>query len=536
MKPVQELIMGYSDAEMYHKRENRELFNSIFVRNIYLDRLLENQNYFLIGEKGTGKTAYAVYLSNNYYKNTYAESKFIRETDYQKFVTLKQDMHLQLSDYTSIWKVIILLLLAKSIKNEELDLFPINKGAKIKALMRAIDQYYKNAFSPEIITVLRIIEESKIGAELISKCMKMSGQQASQADFEESKFQINLLYIEKQFEDALRDLKLKDNHLLFIDGIDIRPGLISYKDYLECVKGLANAIWNLNNDYFANIKDSKGRFRVILLVRPDIFDSIGMQNATNKIRDNSVYLDWRTTYPNYRNSKIFELTDRLLSAQQTTSLSVGEAWDHYFPWKSRSTSHMRDEDPSFYKLLRISYSRPRDLVTILSILKEEYSEKNIGAAHFPESLIDNYEFQNIYSEYLMGGIKDQLSFYYNKDDYDLFLKFFTFLNGRAEFTYKDYLNAYAEFNKYILNTHIANMTDHNADLPEFVETAESFLQFLYDTNIVCFIENHEQEAFFRWCYRERSPSNITPKVGLGANYRIHYGLRKALNLGSQRRR
>ena len=30
-------------------------------------------------------------------------------TDYQKFVTLKRERHLQLSDYTSIWKVIIYL-------------------------------------------------------------------------------------------------------------------------------------------------------------------------------------------------------------------------------------------------------------------------------------------------------------------------------------------------------------------------------------------------------------------------------------------
>ena len=38
------------------------------------------------------------------------------------------------------------------------------------------------------------------------------------------------------------------------DEIDIRPENIPYSEYLECVKGLANAIWSLNNDYFPNIK------------------------------------------------------------------------------------------------------------------------------------------------------------------------------------------------------------------------------------------------------------------------------------------
>jgi len=106
MKPIANLNLGFNDAENYQKREHKQLFNSIFVKNIFLDDLLQQNNYFLIGEKGTGKTAYAVYLSNNEYKSNIAMLKYIRETDYEKFVTLKRNKHLELSDYHSIWKVI----------------------------------------------------------------------------------------------------------------------------------------------------------------------------------------------------------------------------------------------------------------------------------------------------------------------------------------------------------------------------------------------------------------------------------------------
>jgi hypothetical protein len=113
--------------------------------------LLDLGRYFLIGEKGTGKTAYAAFMSNNDYNNTISELKYLRETDYQKFVTLKREKQLQLSDYTSIWNVIILLLLARSVTEDELDHSPFRKTKKIKALMQAIDEYYANAFSPEIL-------------------------------------------------------------------------------------------------------------------------------------------------------------------------------------------------------------------------------------------------------------------------------------------------------------------------------------------------------------------------------------------------
>ncbi|WP_051958170.1 P-loop ATPase, Sll1717 family [Desulfobacter vibrioformis] len=417
----------------------------------------------------------------------------------------------------------------KSINEKELDHFAFSKSSKLKSILQAVDEYYLHAFSPEIISVLNFIENSKLAAELITKHLKIGGEETLNTSFSESRFQINLMYIQKQFETALSSIKLKNNHLLFIDGIDIRPGSIPYDEYLECIKGLANAAWNLNNDFFANIRDSKGRFRVILLLRPDIFNSIGLQNLTNKIRDNSVFLDWRTTYPSYRTSHLFELSDKLLRAQQSDQIEEGVAWDNYFPWQSPSTNPNRDYDPSFIQFLRLSYSRPRDIVTMVQILKEEHHQKKRSAdAAFDELLFNNNDFQNKYSQYLMGGIKDQLSFYYDEADYNMFLKFFNFLEGEDQFNYSKYLKVYNNFIDFVLDNH--------NDIPKFVESENDFLQFLYDTNILCFIEEYENEFFFRWCYRERSPSNISPKVSPNATYRIHYGLHKALNVGRMHRK
>lgn len=525
MKPVLELKTGYGDAENYQRRENRELFNRIFVKNEYLDNILLPSTFFLIGEKGTGKTACAVYLANNEYKETISSLKYIRETEYQKFVTLKREKQLQLSDYTSIWKVVILLLLSKELKRDELDHDPFSKAQKMKDILSAIDEYYSNAFAPEIINALVFVENSTLAAELISKHLRAGGEVGATATFNESRFQVNLLFLENKFKEAISSIKIKQNHFLFIDGIDIRPSAIPYPEYLECIKGLAGAIWSLNHDFFANIKDSKGRFRSMLLVRPDIFNSIGLQNMTNKVKDNSVYFDWRTTYPYYKTSQIYTLADRFLAAQQDNPIQPGKCWEYYFPWKSQSTSPEGDLDPSFIDFLRISYSRPRDIITMISLLQEELKQDVFSEekSSFRLSDFKSARFQNHYSDYLMGGIRDQLSFYYDNADYEMFLRFFSFLDNRAEFTYDQYIVAYDKFTEFVLNNH--------TDIPNFIESKEKFLQFLYDTNIICYIEETELEPLFRWCYRERIYSNISPKVKPGLKYRIHYGLHKALNVG-----
>ena len=90
MKPIADVIFGFSDAENYRRRENKELFNKIFLRTDALDKLCQKNIFFLVGDKGTGKTAYAVYLSNSPYRGNIAAHRFIRETDYQKFMSLKE--------------------------------------------------------------------------------------------------------------------------------------------------------------------------------------------------------------------------------------------------------------------------------------------------------------------------------------------------------------------------------------------------------------------------------------------------------------
>jgi hypothetical protein len=46
----------------------------------------------------------------------------------------------------------------------------------------------------------------------------------------------------------------------------------------------------------------------------------------------------------------------------------------------------------------------------------------------------------------------------------------------------------------------------------------------------------DEESFISWSFRERNPTNISPKVKAEAVYEIHYGLRNALNTGKPLRR
>ena len=525
MKPIKDLELGYADAENYKRRENKALLNRVFIRDAHLDDLCKPNISFLIGEKGTGKTAYSIFLSNNDYKNTISSIRYVRETEYQKFISLKMEKHLSLSDFSSIWKVILYLLIAKQVQDREGRVSKLLNYAKFAALNSAIDEYYLSAFSPEIIQALSFVQESKLAAELLHKHATLKSEDKSSIAFSESRFQINLFYIQKQFEDAFSQIRLAQNHVLFIDGIDIRPSSIPYEEYLECIKGLANAVWEINNDFLPSIKGGKGRMRVVLLIRPDIFESIGLQNQNTKIRDNAVFLDWRTEYNAHRGSQLFEVVDHMLGVQQNPQAAKGAAWDYYFPWDSPNVYEKYSTPTSFINFLRWSYYRPRDIVTMLELLK---SNTNGDQAKTCFSLTDfeNPHFQREYSNYLLGEVKDHLSFYYGAEHYEICLKFFEYLSGKDSFSYELYTAAFSKLQEYIRSVAY--------DRPKFMATPNDFLQFLFDLNVICYIENTEDnKPFIHWCFRDRSYANISPKVKTGVEYQVFYGLAKALNVGKE---
>jgi cold shock CspA family protein len=79
-----------------------------------------------------------------------------------------------------------------------------------------------------------------------------------------------------------------------------------------------------------------------------------------------------------------------------------------------------------------------------------------------------------------------------------------------------------------------------------MSTPEEFLQFLYNLNVIAFIErtedaaayedSSEEKKFTRWCFRERGPANISPEVRREVEYEMHYGLANTLNTDRRLRR
>jgi len=150
-------------------------------------------------------------------------------------------------------------------------------------------------------------------------------------------------------------------------------------------------------------------------------------------------------------------------------------------------------------------------------------KRNLGKSQkFDLSVYSSDEFQNIYSEYFLSSLKDQLSFYYSEEDYRHFKKFFEYFPS-PEFSFDEYQDIYKKYTEYIL--------ENAKEIPEFVEDPKRFLQLLYDSNVIAAIEKNRK--FFHFSYKEKSPSNMAPEVPYDrtVSYKFHYGLYKKTKMG-----
>lgn len=550
--PINKLQFPQLDAVM----GNTSYYRDLFIRTFYSDEKLElikkPNIFFVIGDKGTGKTAYATFLEskNDKHNRMHTYIAPLKTTNYTTFAQLKQNNKIGLDDYDDIWSLLLLLMLAKIIADCERANGSVQRGIKLNVLKKYINSFYKSGQLPTITKLLNITEKHKNVAEAIAK-LKVSFTEASatlgehmdiETSFENYTLSDSSSYITRELISIISEIRMSKEYVIFIDGIDIRPDSIQYDEYIACIRGLADAAWYLNVEILQKNKLTRG-IRFVLLLRPDIFDEINMVNSGLKLMNNSVLLNWTTSYIDYRQSSLFKLADQLLYGQQVTKkserLDVGKAWDNYFGYKipryNYHTSTFEDnKDGSFIDFLRYSFHRPRDIIALLAFVQQNSLNILVDpatATQFPKINFKDRNLSQLYWRYLKEEVKESLVFYHSRSYFGFFITFFSYLKdyvdlNSLEFSYDSYVNAFTKFANYF-NTKKDSQKIH------IYESHDTFLQILYELNIISYIEESNKSSqyrIFRWYFRRDIVIEPHSYVRTHCNYKLHNGMAAAFGI------
>lgn len=326
-----------------------------------------------------------------------------------------------------------------------------------------------------------------------------------------------------KFISAFTGARINSDHVIFIDKIDIKPDDIAFDDFIVSLRSFVRAVLYLNEQVFSKVK-GRNRIKFVLLLRPDIFDKLNLQNQSARVSDNSVVLNWDTTYENHRHSQIFALTDNFLGRQTDISFDPGAAWDHFVDSEVFYDRFLFSDgvNRSFREFLRLSWFRPRDIIRSLHICqKQPQCLEKVTRKGFELSFKD-------FSNYLYGEVKDFSRFYFSDDTFDLVERFFSEIQRLDVITYDSFSSAHENFLRKIRNSPVERTIDPRVADPD------EFLQIMYSSNIICWRAKNEFGGVDDyWAFRERTATSLEPKVGLYCEYAVHYGLRRALRLSSK---
>lgn len=516
-----DLFLKCHDASVFSEKNHFDVLSKVYFDDNHSKQVLKQDQYFIIGEKGTGKTMIAQYLSNIRQDLNCSIVDF-STIDFNTFRKLNDEGYLKFIQADQLWQVLLMVLAAEIVVNKENSILG---SLKFRNLHAAIAEFYQNRFTPEFPVAVQLMSKFGAFAEISEKHLgKLGGSAEAAESLEFQKGHSPLNTVRSHLIEAFSEAKINSDHVIFIDKIDIKPDDIEFEKFIQALRSFARAALYLNESVFAKMKGKK-RIKFVLLARPDIFDKLNLQNQSARASDNSVILNWDTTYAHHRVSNLFQLTDHFLGRQSEQEFRPGGAWDHYV---DKDVLHESLADPdmqtnlSFREFLRVSWFRPRDIIRCLHICqKQPGCKEKVNRTVFERSAKQ-------FSDYLYGEVKDFSRFYFSDETFNLIERFFSEVQQLGQLTYADFLRVHEIFIRKVKGGPDATALDAR------VEDADLFLQILYSSNIICWrAKNDFGTVDDYWAFRERSATQLDPKVGLYQEYAVHYGLRRALRLNAR---
>jgi len=539
---IQKLQFGFPDARQYQSPDEIERFKTIyFPDSQQIEQLKRDPVYFVIGDKGTGKTALATYFVNRLDPDVIAYSIFLQKEDFSRFYNFTKSIpDFDPSDFGEMWKAIIVLLVCYNL-TKDMVASGVSLPPDQQEFLSGLKTLSFNAFDLTVFSAFKVLfSQMKSAARIFLHAEVTDPSQFSFYLRSMQAFLTNILSVARPPDKST---------FLFIDGLDVRPteGVGSHADHIANVTSLVNAMWQLNYQGFPG--GMSNRYRVIVLVRPDIFERLELQNVNNIWRTNTIQISYPVKFKYYRSSSLFRISDYFLYTQQDffprPDYIVGTCWDKYLPDKVKHFPSERNAhvhlDESFINILRNTFNRPRDIIYYLDYWRIVAMVSNDGKApYFDPQYTSAPQFRNYFNDYLLGEIRDSLAFYTDVSDYIVFIQFFhhlerrlpqseiastkhpgtTFLRRYPTFSHDDYRLAYREYLDYLEKNKIG--------VPEMFGKPERFLQLLYELGLVFYEAQGADRQIWKTYADAKADGDFRPQVRLDGNYRLHRGLARAI--------
>lgn len=462
-----------------------------FLDQDYWEKIVKNKTYFVIGRKGTGKSA--IY---NWIKNRQAEKGILisnlsfRSFPFEKLLKLSDDDFSRPNQYQSIWKYIILSELAKQIVLDQQNTIITDDYKELKSFVDYRFGKNLNDLHSKITTQTQKTEIGLqyrgLGPKTNSECAVQLGDgfdNISEINIRlEDLILTNLANSQRSY--LIQFDQLDDNYTLYVDN----------KKYFESLISLFKVIYALNSIIQSYNKNTK----VIAYLRSDIFYQFSSHDPDSaKFDYHTFYLNWAIINKNdWENPPLLQLINIRIE-NSIKELSGKSSFYYIFNNKFIKLREFRRPIEPFKYIAHRTFHRPRDLVQFcIKIQSQAYNMNKLDADTIKLA-------EKEYSSWLIDELKNEISPIIPATD-----TLFSFLRtfGTTPFTSEEFKE------RFLKGRH------HNIK-----KSPEALLRYLYELGIIMNINTKNSKTDIYSIIRNEK-SSYEPRIKAV----LHSGLIKGL--------
>lgn len=367
---LQKINFGKIDAES----EVRQLAN-YFVDTGVINQLANGEKRFVMGRKGSGKTALFVYCDAEKLGNTVIKLDF-NDYAWDLHKQIRKEGMLPESAYTASWKFTFLVAVCKD--------WASSKNAP---LQKQASEFLENIYGKDDIGKLEaLIDKVKRIRKL--KLPEINGVGGlGEIEFDEKEAGPVLATTVIAWSEKLLAF-VRDNYpahpfTIMVDRLD--DGWDATPESKCLIAGVLKAARDLNQALY----QGKGASPLIICLRSDIFDEIQF-NDKNKVSAETHFLDWSEK----------ELVDVInMRIDSSIGRVSGRAWDKVF-----SPTPMRQQAAIDSYILKRTMWRPRDIIAFCTFCLEKAKQEK----HDLIETADVYEAEVKYSRHIYNELDDEM--------------------------------------------------------------------------------------------------------------------------------
>lgn len=477
-----------------------------FIDNNYWDNIIKEPIYYVIGKKGTGKSALYKMIG------TYAhnEGVMISNCDFgdfpfNKLMQLDDDDFSIPNQYQSIWELVILNQFVSLIINcENAD----ETNIYYKNLKNYFDQCLGETVDLHKVSLSRV-KKTDGTLSVSSTFLKTKAGYENQNTIVYGDSYSNISAINRSLFDTLLNYLKTAEYTSFIiqfDRLDDTYNQYAKIDtYLQVIISLMKTVYKINNCFrSAGIQMAK----TIVYLRSDIVDEIGKRDAESARWEDFTYrLNWAiVNKSDWRNSKLERVINKRIEISLNKDIKLIDLLE------SEKIRIVRNENGVIIKndnaqymdvfkyMIELTMHRPRDIIKFCKCIQEEIKKSSV-------SKIGYRTIKNAEKEFCYWLVNAEISNEINPiiPNIDELYKFLRSL-GSKPFSFNSFYLKYKSF-----DNHVTNMDK------------DALIEYLYDVGILMNYNFHNGHAYFKSKIRNKGAVDRSMKL------LIHPGVWKGIN-------